>query len=355
MKEEPGLTPLAIAIPEEHPVQLLAAIAPEQPTAENMDLARERELPTSPVRREHVRATTGFGGNAPCLGPVPVPRADCLLRPSRIVGRVYDSLCNLEATSKQDDWMQSLEEQTKMQASLLGCVSYFDNPNRYLSDTDCEIRLPVPVWHAYGYSPRWAHLATRQMIQEIENKIKTDPRAVAVGPIGLDARLERVDMAQQRELMQELIEMATWQHLPVLTYCHASGTNDELSAFYDLLKHSFSRDPICILAEGLSAETIEALLTLGSHIYFGVTLGLAEPAIQKPWPAEGLALLSIPLERMLFQSLAPDQLSNPWMTATLHEQVARLRGLEPRVLEVVLAANFRRFFAKSASPQQTTL
>ena len=86
---------------------------------------------------------------------------------------------------------------------------------------------------------------------------------------------------------------------------------------------------------------------LGSHIYFGVTLDVTAAAMRRPWDVEGQVIRAIPMERMLVGSMAPYRAVAPWSATMVFDHVVILREVEARVLEAVLAASFRRFYARS--------
>ena len=140
--------------------------------------------------------------------------------------------------------------------------------------------------------------------------------------------------------------VAAWHHLPVIAYCHDPERQGGQAALYELVRQNIANDPICILTDQLSVADVLSLLQLGSHIYFGVTPSVAESAILRPWETEGQVMRALPLERLLVQTAAPHLPSHPWMAAFVYEDIARFRGVELQVLEVLLAANFRRFFAR---------
>ena len=302
---------------------------------------------TSPIRRA---PPMGFRGEV--VGPVPVPPASKLLRPSRIRGRVYDALGDLHTAATRPEWSEARENEVTQHARLLGCVTFFDNPARHGLVGGQEMTLPVPIWHAYGWAPRWAGLWTHNSACEFHERLQADPRTVAVGPIGLDRTLRRSTEAAQITVVENLLRVAMWNRLPVLAFNREEESDFEGGqSLVDLFRKIASPVPVCVQADGISMTVTHALMELGTHFHFGVTYGLTERAMRRPWGAESRLLRLIPLERILIFSMAPYETTAPWSAAIVVEHLAHIRGVELVVLEIILASNFRRFYAKQTDPR----
>jgi TatD DNase family protein len=120
------------------------------------------------------------------------------------------------------------------------------------------------VYVAFGVHPWVASKAFDSA--ELERRLRAE-KAVAIGEIGLDSKVDSVPLVRQREVLVAQLELAVDLDLPVMLHCRG--------AFGDLLGlikryaprlrgvvHAFSRGP----------ELAEQFVALGLMIAFGGTL-----------------------------------------------------------------------------------
>lgn len=156
--------------------------------------------------------------------------------------------------------------------------------------------------------------------------------AVAVGEIGLDRARSRDTDAQQQAAFVAQLQLARRNDLPVLLHIvRAHGR-----ALALLREHP----PPGGVVHGFSgaAEVALSYVRLGLHISFGGML--LHPRARKAKQAAS----AVPLDRLLVETDAPDQLSGP---AALHSVLGALAALrhEPRgvLAEATLANGLRAY------------
>jgi TatD DNase family protein len=167
-------------------------------------------------------------------------------------------------------------------------------------------------------------------------------RAVAVGEIGLDAKIDDADLAQQSRTLRAQLAIADELELPVLLHCR--GAFEELLTILQEfagghlrgIVHAFSRGP----------ELAERFLELGLHIAFG-------GAVTRPGGRARKAAPVVPLERIVLETDAPSiglegipaERTEPRHVLEVAEALAQLRGVAVETIAEVTTANARRLFA----------
>ena len=335
--------PLSISIPGE--TLRSSPQNPPVPLGSNQHTWMQDVYATSPIR------CAGEDLEGTPRSPIPVPPAGVLLRPSRTVGRVYDALGDIHSAATWPEWTEARVAQKAWHARLLGCVTSYDNPQQHNVAASQHAPLTVPVWHAYGWAPKWSHLMTPAAELALHETLRNDPRTVAVGPIGIDLTLQRHPVQDQLRLLRALLEAASWNKLPALTFGRGElGPHRGDIVLYDALR-SAPAQLICVNTDDLSPQAARGLMDLGPMIYFGVTPEFMHAAAGGQISTQRQILRLIPLERVLICSLAPQQAVGPWEVAPVFDRLASLRNVAPRILEAVLAENFHRFFGKAGANQ----
>lgn len=160
-------------------------------------------------------------------------------------------------------------------------------------------------------------------------------RAVAVGEIGLDAKVEGPSLDTQRRTLRLQLRVACELGLPVLLHCR--GAFDELIVelrnFAPDLRgiiHAFSRDP----------NLGQRFLDLGMHLAFG-------GAVTRPGSKAGRSAAMVPEKRLLLETDAPSialaevppERVEPRHVREIAEAVASLRGTTVEAIGQVTTAN----------------
>lgn len=167
-----------------------------------------------------------------------------------------------------------------------------------------------------------------------------DAGAVAVGEIGLDAKVPDVDPERQRRVFREQLAVARDLDLPVLLHCR--GAFDALLA--DLAEagptrgvvHAFSRGP----------ELARRCLDLGLHL--GLGGAVTRPRAERARRTAAMA----PLDRIVLETDAPDLdldgvpegHNEPANVARVAEALAGIRGASPEEIAAATTRNARELF-----------
>jgi TatD DNase family protein len=161
--------------------------------------------------------------------------------------------------------------------------------------------------------------------------------AVAVGEIGLDAKVEDPSLETQRRVFRLQLRVACELDLPVLLHCR--GAFDELIVelreFAPELRgivHAYSKDPILA----------QRFLDLGMHLAFG-------GAVTRPGSKAGRSAEMVPEARLLLETDAPSiglcevppEQVEPRHVREIAETVATIRGTTVDAIGRATTANAR--------------
>jgi TatD DNase family protein len=205
-----------------------------------------------------------------------------------------------------------------------------------------SLAMRQDVFAAYGLHP-WVADATLD-IAALKEHLKRG-KAVAVGEIGLDFKIERFDRQAQTDCLVRQLDLACEMKLPVLLHCR--GAFEELLAILaryvpDLrgVIHAFTRGP----------QLAERFLNVGMHLAFGggVTRLRAE-RVQR-------SATICPTDRLLLETDAPSiglegvnpEDVEPRHVADIAAVVAELRKTDLATLAEVSTRNAERLFSLSS-------
>jgi TatD DNase family protein len=165
-------------------------------------------------------------------------------------------------------------------------------------------------------------------------------RAVAVGEIGLDFKVDGFDRDVQLAVLRTQLEVAVRLDLPVILHCR--GAFEELLGllvgFAPGLRgviHAFSRGP----------ELARRFTDLGFYVAFG-------GAVTRPDARARKAAFALPIDRLLFETDAPSigldgvlpENTEPHHVADIAGAVATLRGIDLEAVASASTANAARLF-----------
>jgi TatD DNase family protein len=162
-------------------------------------------------------------------------------------------------------------------------------------------------------------------------------RAVAVGEIGLDAKVEEPSLETQRRTLRLQLRVACELDLPVLLHCRNAFDEliVELREFAPDLRgtlHAYAKEPMLA----------QRFLDLGMHLSFG-------GAVTRPGSKAGRSAEMVPERRLLLETDAPaiglqDLLPaemRPQHVREIAEAVAKLRGTTVEAIAGTTTANAR--------------
>ncbi len=184
----------------------------------------------------------------------------------------------------------------------------------------CSLR--AGVLPAFGLHP-WQ--ADQELDLQHLHDLLVAHRAVAVGEIGLDYKIDSPDRQRQRSVLIAQLQLAVDLGLPVLLHCR--GAFDDLielvQPFLPRLKgvvHAYSRGP----------ELARRLLELGLYLGFG-------GAITRPRARQARRSAElVPLERIVLETDAPSiglagvppEQTEPWHVVEVARALAEIKGIK---------------------------
>jgi TatD DNase family protein len=166
-------------------------------------------------------------------------------------------------------------------------------------------------------------------------------RAVAIGEIGLDYKIDGPDRARQREVFVLQVDLARELDLPVILHCR--GAFEDMLAILEEragglrgVVHAFSRGP----------DLMRRFVALGLFIAFGGAV--TRPRAQRAQKSAA----KVPLDRLLLETDAPAigldgvdaEDAEPRHVREIAAAVAALRGLEPLAIAEITTFNARELF-----------
>jgi TatD DNase family protein len=198
---------------------------------------------------------------------------------------------------------------------------------------------------AWGLHPMLLDRHRPEHLEQLRARVEAD-RPRAIGECGLDFFIEGLDPQVQRNYFRAQLEIARDFALPVVV--HARRALEEVTATLRKVGgltgvvHSFSGSP----------EQARQLFELGFH------LGLGGPVTYERARRLHAVVRSMPLERLLLETDAPDQpvaghqgqRNEPCRLVQVAEAIAGLRGEPVEAIAAATTANACRLFGIRVDP-----
>ena len=214
---------------------------------------------------------------------------------------------------------------------------------------------------AVGIHPDHASTYTDADIEEIR-KLAADPKAVAIGEIGLDFYYGTDDREEQQELFRKQIRLANELKMPIMIHSRDAHqlTMDilkEEGAFTDERKSWFPGRPAA--GGGLEPDArVQMHCFSGSpelaleYVKLGATISLGGPVTFKNGKKAAEVVRQVPIEYLLSETdapyMAPEPLRGRPNRSEYIEHIVRrmavLKGLEYEEAARILTENGKRFF-----------
>jgi TatD DNase family protein len=202
------------------------------------------------------------------------------------------------------------------------------------------------VYPALGLHP-WVAAEDLDLVRLREALIAC--RAVAVGEIGLDYKIDEPEPARQREILTVQIGLARELDLPVILHCRGAFEDmfeilaDGGSGLRGVL-HAFSKGP----------ELARRGLDLGFHLGFG-------GAVTRPRARARRTAEVVPLERVVLETDAPSiglegiaaSEVEPRHVRDVAEALAQIRGLPLADIAAQTTRNARALFKLAELPDES--
>ncbi|MCS7091493.1 MAG: TatD family hydrolase [Verrucomicrobiota bacterium] len=206
---------------------------------------------------------------------------------------------------------------------------------------------------SFGYHPWYVHQRSSEWLTRLRDYLELVPSAV--GEIGLDRWKSDLPYEGQEEVFLAQWRLAAERNLPVSIHClRAWGRLFEL-----IRSHPGPTCGFLLHSYGGPAEMVQPLAALGA--YFSMP-GYFAHSRKEP---QRKTFLQVPLERLLLETDAPDQLlppelvqypitdpasgrpiNHPANLAAIYAFAAELRGLTIEELAAHIEANFYRLFGR---------
>ena len=214
---------------------------------------------------------------------------------------------------------------------------------------------------AVGIHPDHASTYTDAEIKEIR-KLAADPKAVAIGEIGLDYYYGTDDREEQQELFRKQIRLANELKMPIMIH-----SRDAHQLTMDILKEegAFSNErkswfPARPAAGGGSEPDARVQMHCFSgspelaleYVKLGATISLGGPVTFKNGKKAAEVVRRVPIEYLLSETdapyMAPEPLRGRSNRSEYIEHIVRrmavLKGLEYEEAARILTENGKRFF-----------
>lgn len=234
---------------------------------------------------------------------------------------IFDSHTHLNSDKFAGEVPKLLERAKKLDVTEFAVVGFDMESNQRSLALSAEYQN---IWSIIGWHPTEVKTYSRDAEKTLEQQLE-DPKAVAVGEIGLDYYWMEDPKEAQEKLFRRQIAIAREHQLPVAIHCR-----DAFADTYRILKeerihelggimHSFNGDP----------EWMKHFLELGMHISFsGVVTFKNAPEVQA-------AAKEVPLERLLVETDDPyltpvpyrGKRNEPGYTRYVVEKIAELRDV----------------------------
>ena len=216
---------------------------------------------------------------------------------------------------------------------------------------------------AVGIHPDHASTYTDADIEEIR-KLAADPKAVAIGEIGLDFYYGTDDREEQQELFRKQIRLANELRMPIMIHSRDAHqlTMDilkEEGAFSDERKSWFS--PRLVDGRELPDARVQMHCFSGSpelaleYARLGATMSLGGPVTFKNGKKAAEVVRKLPIEYLMSETdapyMAPEPLRGRPNKSPYIEHIVRrmaiLKGLDYEETARILTENGKRFFGIS--------
>ncbi|KLU18369.1 deoxyribonuclease YjjV, partial [Proteus mirabilis] len=180
----------------------------------------------------------------------------------------------------------SLAHQAQVKKIIIPAVA------RWNFDVVTELSNEYPqLYSALGLHPLYIEAHTEQHLIELEQKLKIEPRCVAIGEIGLDDYMDNPQPEKQERFLIAQLKLAAKFDLPVIL--HSRKTHDKLSAL--LRRYDVPRKGV---VHGFAGSQQQAEKFIQQGYFIGVGGTITYERAQKT----RRAMASLPLESLLLET-----------------------------------------------------
>ena len=194
------------------------------------------------------------------------------------------------------------------------------------------------IYLEVGYHPSEANITTEEDINELTEIIKTNPKVVAVGEIGLDYHWDKDNKDKQKELFKRQIEIAKEMNLPVVIH-----SRDAFQDTYDILKETNAKGDIHCFSGNL--DNAKMYINLGFVLGIGGVLTFKNTNLKE-------TIKELDLNNIILETdspyLSPEpfrgQKNEPKNVYYVAEEISRLKNISLEEVSKITEENIKRVF-----------
>ena len=194
------------------------------------------------------------------------------------------------------------------------------------------------IYLEVGYHPSEANITTEEDIYELTEIIKTNPKVVAVGEIGLDYHWDKDNKDKQKELFKRQIEIAKEMNLPVVIH-----SRDAFQDTYDILKETNAKGDIHCFSGNL--DNAKMYINLGFVLGIGGVLTFKNTNLKE-------TIKELDLNNIILETdspyLSPEpfrgQKNEPKNVYYVAEEISRLKNISLEEVSKITEENIKRVF-----------
>lgn len=251
---------------------------------------------------------------------------------------LFDTHCHITSGSYNKD------REDVIQRALDAGMKYMMCPGTDVPSSAAAVALShqyKEVYAAVGIHPEDAASATPEGFEQIRQWLKTEPKVVAIGEVGLDYYWPEPSHEIQQEVFIEQIKMALEFDMPLDIHDReAHGDTMDL-----LRKYGKGTRGVFHCYSG-SLEMAEELIKMGYYIGFTGTMVFPKSTKLKRIAAE------LPIDRILIETDCPyltpppyrGKRNEPAYVQYVADEIARLRGMTTEEVRQITLENGKRIF-----------
>ena len=194
------------------------------------------------------------------------------------------------------------------------------------------------IYLEVGYHPSEANTTTEEDINELIEIIKTNPKVVAVGEIGLDYHWDKDNKDKQKKLFKRQIEIAKEMNLPVVIH-----SRDAFQDTYDILKETNAKGDIHCFSGNL--DNAKMYINLGFVLGIGGVLTFKNTNLKE-------TIKELDLNNIILETdspyLSPEpfrgQKNEPKNVYYVAEEISRLKNISLEEVSKITEENIKRVF-----------